>query len=866
MNILKNINSVLRITLESAVLSILVLIVFIPTSTFAVNFNCDSTSEISTIRTFDSIEDDCVGGGGNPPVTDSNPIQTEQEMTVSISSSDTSITKGETIRLTWSSEYANTCTGTGFDTKNKTSGYVDVSPASDTNYSVQCKQNIEITNQCNPSLSCCSIKTTRKTTETRKTNNGCSLSCKAIGMVSIGVKAGSSNMNTRVCESTETRYRGHENKSTFVSWDDDSLRCYYTGQKQDDDRSDKVSTCYCGDSTKCQAQPYPYTPPTTTTTETKSKTAAVSVAVAKEPSPEPTANITVTPEELTEGDSVTIAWSSTNATRCSGNGVNNFYTGGKTTGSMQRSPNTSATYALRCTGPGGSAADSATVSVNVPKQPPTPNPKPVVTLKATPVSIVSGDSSRLVWDSQDATSCTGFGFSTGGNISGSLLVSPTATKKYKITCNKDTDLASADATVTVSDQPQVEAILNVSSSRVKRGETVKITWSSSNASSCTAKGIDGFYTGGKINGTLTVTPSSPSSQYEVTCFNDYGSDSDKKQVEVIIPPVPTVEVTATPSSINKGESTRVFWSSSNASSCSSNFSNSTAVSGFEEEKPTQSQIYTVTCTGEGGMITDEASVQVTGTPPAPLESTVSLTVSPGTITAGEPVQISWLSQNVNSCVSSDFTTNQKISGNSTDNPTVSKIYTIRCEGERGAVSDTARVVVLDPGPDDCVFNGSRVPHGNSVSAYKVNSVEFDAVSCNRVQERRVCTDGILSGSYPHGRCFVEPAIAVDFKCSKSNSNFKECAGVYTLVLPQDPIYVLADNTVENWYQCGNLSGARMSFLNLPRANNAKINFTFPESVKKKQFHEVSICLNSVNALDLRKDIIIKLLDFGFEEE
>jgi hypothetical protein len=57
-----------------------------------------------------------------------------------------------------------------------------------------------------------------------------------------------------------------------------------------------------------------------------------------------------------------------------------------------------------------------------------------VALTATPSTITRGSSSILSWTSQNATSCTGVGFSTGGATSGSVTVTPTENANYTIIC------------------------------------------------------------------------------------------------------------------------------------------------------------------------------------------------------------------------------------------------------------------------------------------------------------------------------------------------------------------------------------------------------------------------------------------------
>ena len=49
---------------------------------------------------------------------------------------------------------------------------------------------------------------------------------------------------------------------------------------------------------------------------------------------------------------------------------------------------------------------------------PPPNPKPTVTISASPTTITDGQSSKLTWSSTNATSCT-----TSGSWSGSIATS-----------------------------------------------------------------------------------------------------------------------------------------------------------------------------------------------------------------------------------------------------------------------------------------------------------------------------------------------------------------------------------------------------------------------------------------------------------
>jgi peptidoglycan hydrolase-like protein with peptidoglycan-binding domain len=76
----------------------------------------------------------------------------------------------------------------------------------------------------------------------------------------------------------------------------------------------------------------------------------------------PAVSFSASSASLTSGDSATLTWSSTNATSCEGTG----FTANGTSGSVTVTPTHTATYAVTCTGAGGSDAKSAIISVSTP--------------------------------------------------------------------------------------------------------------------------------------------------------------------------------------------------------------------------------------------------------------------------------------------------------------------------------------------------------------------------------------------------------------------------------------------------------------------------------------------------------------------
>ncbi len=70
-----------------------------------------------------------------------------------------------------------------------------------------------------------------------------------------------------------------------------------------------------------------------------------------------------------------------------------------------------------------------------------------ITISANPTTIQTGQSSTISWSSTNATSCFGLGSS---GVNGSLLVKPTQTTSYTLTCTGTSGTVSQGVTVTVS--------------------------------------------------------------------------------------------------------------------------------------------------------------------------------------------------------------------------------------------------------------------------------------------------------------------------------------------------------------------------------------------------------------------------------
>ncbi len=395
---------------------------------------------------------------------------------------------------------------------------------------------------------------------------------------------------------------------------------------------------------------------------TATQTATVTVAALP-----PAVWIQASPSTVSSGGSASLTWSSQNANSCSASGAwlgNQNASGTQSTGPLTAS----SVYTLTCTGNDGSATQLTTVSVTPPAHtavltasPRTiasgnsaaskvtggnagesamvsassSTPAPWVRLTADPSSIPKGSSSELRWTTTNATSCTASGGWSGSKRAGGGAASTgavTGNTTYTLTCAGAGGSAAQSTTITVSSATPA-VTLSANPTTVTSGHTSTLTWSSTNATSCTASG-------GWSGSELTIGSESTSgllatTKYTLACAGTGGTAS--QSVTVTVPAVPIVSLSASPTSIASGGSSTMTWSSTNATSCtaSGGTSGALATSGSQTTGAlSATTTYTLSCTGSGGSASHSATVTVT---PAATGAVTLSWVPPTTNSNGTPV-------------------------------------------------------------------------------------------------------------------------------------------------------------------------------------------------------------------------------------
>ncbi len=158
----------------------------------------------------------------------------------------------------------------------------------------------------------------------------------------------------------------------------------------------------------------------------------------------------------------------------------------------------------------------------------------------------------------------------------------------------------------VAGLPPPTLTMSVSPTTINPGQSATISWSSGNATACTASNA---WSGGKATGAHSemVSPASNSS-YTLVC-QDAAGRLVSRTVNVTVNP-PLVNLVASDYHIGPGDSTELSWTTVGATTCtaSNDWTGAKAVNASEFVSPTVTSDYDLTCSGPSGVTTD--SVQI----------------------------------------------------------------------------------------------------------------------------------------------------------------------------------------------------------------------------------------------------------------
>ncbi len=261
-----------------------------------------------------------------------------------------------------------------------------------------------------------------------------------------------------------------------------------------------------------------------------------------------------------------------------------------------------------------------------------------ISLNAYPSNVQSGGFATLSWNAENLNSCTGTGGWSGKkSTEGSTTVGPlTETTVFTLECENTATFSPSSCktpenckgrgaekrkkkstTVTVDDQPPPPpptVSLEAAPTSVTAGDFSTLTWWSTDADACEA--LQDWSGAKPTSGNEDVGPLVSTSEFALTCSNTGGPTTVSAVVNVDAappPPVPTVSLAASPSSVAHNGSTTVTWTSIDAGLCIADdaWSGEKPISGSETIGGlTASSTFALTCIGDGGSATRSVTVTV----------------------------------------------------------------------------------------------------------------------------------------------------------------------------------------------------------------------------------------------------------------
>ena len=449
------------------------------------------------------------------------------------------------------------------------------------------------------------------------------------------------------------------------------------------------------------------------------------------PPPPPTCTLTPATATINSGETVTLNWTTNNAssTTLFGFGAvpNN---GSRTTPALTQN----ATYTLTVLGKNGSTITCVS-NITVRQLPPPPTPVPVCkSFTASPTSINRGATSTLTWVTENGNRVV---IDNGiGQVSatGTLRVSPHFTTTYTLRVLRLTEdglavdrEAVCQVMVTVTQPPPPTPALvcklftaHPSSLPVGGGNTV-LNWATEGATAASISGIGNV----AVNGSTTVTVSTTTT-YTLTVV---GTDSRRVDcsttVRVAIPPPPPVALTCpanvtlslSPASILRGGVSTLTWNTTGVETVRFDSGlTATGTSGSVTVSPTVTTTYTLTATTGLSTVSCPVTLTVT-TPPGgggggggDSSPTCELSVSPNNLNRGESATLRWNSSRASDLVLTDSTgatlvdtrnllagaKDRLLAGTLRVSPTADTVYTVRVTRGTMERTCTARVTIRDP--------------------------------------------------------------------------------------------------------------------------------------------------------------------------
>jgi hypothetical protein len=487
-----------------------------------------------------------------------------------------------------------------------------------------------------------------------------------------------------------------------------------------------------------------------------------SVTVFCLPVPPPTCTLTPSTQTVTAGQSINLAWTSTNSASLT---LTDFGTvppvSNRDTGPLLASK----TYTLTVQGNNNGQPVTCTVVITV--TPPITDPLPQCTgFTATPATITQNNPATLTWTTQNATRVVINNGVGQVQLSGTAVVTPLSTLEYTLTAfDTANNEATCRTTVTVtppSPLPQCTSFTATPATLPVGGGSASLSWNTTNASGVSispivgARSADGDTT---VNVALTTT-------FTLTALGaDNQTASCTAVVAVATPQDPTpntnpltcqnnVTLGSSVASVERGTSATLTWSTTGVTGVSFNQGiTQTSLNGSTVVSPTQNTQYILTASSATSSIACPVTIAVTepnsptpNTNPLTCQNNVTFTTNATSIERGNSAVLTWSTVGVSSLSFNQGITATGLSGSTSVAPTQNTSYTLTANSATSSISCPVAITVTEPagnGGGGGGGGGSSSPRCElTVSKSKISSGELITLRWNSTRASDIkITDG-----------------------------------------------------------------------------------------------------------------------------
>lgn len=353
--------------------------------------------------------------------------------------------------------------------------------------------------------------------------------------------------------------------------------------------------------------------------------------------------------------------------------------------------------------------------------------------------IVAGGDITITWVTQGYEVVTLNGETvapSGSKVFTNIQENSTYTLIAKTADGKSECVASVTV-VCITPPPLPTCNLTPVSRTINSGETVTLTWTSSNGSGATLSGFGSV----PLAGSRTTPPLLANTTYTLTITAETGTVTCNSVITVIIPPPPAPNCELTPASITikEGETVTLNWSTENAKSATLTDFGTVSLAGSRTTPALFSnKTYTLNVVGnDDSTVSCLSIITVTKTPPPdPLPVCESFSANPSTINRGSFSTLSWVTKNATRVVIDNGIGEVAATGSLSVSPLATTTYTLtayKSPGSSDKDTCTTTIVVKELPPvlpkcESFTATPNNLPFGGGTAILSWSTRNADTVT------------------------------------------------------------------------------------------------------------------------------------------